>query len=154
VHIALYQPDIPQNTGAILRLGACFRLPVHLIEPCGFDTSDRALRRAGLDYLAHADIRRHRSFAAFDSWRRTQGLRLVLLTTRATMAFTDLRYRSTDLLMLGRESCGVPEEVQQIADARVRIPMAAGMRSLNQAMAAAIAVSEALRQCDGFNDLA
>ncbi|GAB4240730.1 MAG: tRNA (cytidine(34)-2'-O)-methyltransferase [Methyloligellaceae bacterium] len=154
MHIALYQPDIPQNTGAILRLGACFRLPVHLIEPCGFDTSDRALRRAGLDYLAHAHIQRHRSFAAFDSWRRTQGLRLVLLTTRATMAFTDLRYDSTDVLMLGRESCGVPEQVQQIADARVRIPMADGMRSLNQAMAAAIAVSEALRQCDGFNDLA
>lgn len=150
MQIALYQPDIPQNAGTILRLAACLAVPVHIIEPAGFDASDRAFRRAGLDYLDRADIRRHGAFAAFEAWRKEEDLRLVLLTSRASEPYTGFAFRERDVLLLGRESAGVPGDVHAAADARLTIPMAAGLRSLNVAVAAAMALGEALRQTGGF----
>ena len=150
MHIALYQPDIPQNTGAILRLAACLDAGVHIIEPSGFDASDRALRRAGLDYIEHTRITRHASFEAFEIWRKRTGQRLILLTTQAETPYTSLSYKAGDILLLGRESAGVPDEIQKIADARIRVPMAEGRRSLNLVTAAAMVLGEALRQTDGF----
>lgn len=150
MQLALYQPDIPQNTGTILRLAACLFVPVHIIEPAGFDASDRALKRAGLDYLSHADIHRHASFALFDSWRTDAGHRLVLASTKAEVPYTSFGFRTDDLLLLGRESAGVPEDVHSVADARILVPLAHGMRSLNVAVAAAMMLGEALRQTNGF----
>jgi len=150
MQIALYQPDIPQNTGAILRLAACLDADVHIIEPAGFDASDRALRRAGLDYIEHTRITRHVSFEAFERWRKQTGQRLVLLTTHAKTPYTDLAFVADDILLLGRESAGVPQEVQDIADARIVVPMAKGRRSLNLVTAAAMVLGEGLRQTDGF----
>lgn len=150
VQIALYQPDIPQNAGTILRLGACLATPVHIIAPAGFDASDRALRRAGLDYLDHAAIHRHASFAAFREWQQDAGSRLILLTTRAPVPYTQARFRPGDILMLGRESAGAPASVHDAADLRLRIPMRPGLRSINVAVAAAMALGEALRQTAGF----
>lgn len=150
MQIALYQPDIPQNTGAILRLAACLDAGVHIIEPAGFDASDRALRRAGLDYIEHTRITRHASFEAFEHWRKQTGQRLVLLTTHAKTPYTDLAFEADDILLLGRESAGVPQQVQDIADARIVVPMAKGRRSLNLVTAAAMVLGEALRQTDGF----
>jgi tRNA (cytidine/uridine-2'-O-)-methyltransferase len=148
--LGLYQPDIPQNTGTMLRLAACLGIPVDIVEPAGFDVSDRNLRRAGLDYLAHATIARHVSFRAFEAWRKDTGARLVLATTRAATPYTAFAYRPDDILLLGRESAGVPEEVHGAADARVVIPMREGLRSLNVAVAAAMILGEALRQTGGF----
>jgi tRNA (cytidine/uridine-2'-O-)-methyltransferase len=150
VALALYQPDIPQNTGTIMRLCACLGVEVHVIEPAGFDLSDRALRRAGMDYLEHVRLIRHLSWQDFSDWRRQQGRRLVLLTTAATRPYPDFAYADADLLLLGRESAGVPEAVHEAADARLVIPIAAGLRSLNVATAAAMVLGEALRQTDGF----
>lgn len=150
VQIALYQPDIPQNAGTILRLGACLATPVHIVAPAGFDASDRALRRAGLDYLDHAAIHRHPSFAAFRKWQQGAGSRLILLTTRAPLPYTQARFQPGDILMLGRESAGAPACVHEAADLRLRIPMRPGLRSLNVAVAAAMALGEALRQTAGF----
>jgi tRNA (cytidine/uridine-2'-O-)-methyltransferase len=150
MHLALYQPDIPQNTGAILRLAACLDVDVHIIEPSGFDVSDRALKRAGLDYIEHTRITRHESFNAFENWRAEGGQRLVLLTTKADSSYTALEYQLDDILVLGRESAGVPDEVQEIADARVLVPMAQGRRSLNLVTAAAMVLGEGLRQTGGF----
>lgn len=152
MQLALYQPDIPQNTGTILRLAACMATPVHIIEPAGFDASDRALKRAGLDYLAHADIRRHLSCGAFEDWRAGAGHRLLLLTTRGETCYTDFKFAASDIVMLGRESAGAPEEIHALADARLSIPVAAGLRSLNVAVAAAMVLGEALRQTGGFPD--
>ncbi len=152
MQIALYQPDIPQNTGAILRLAACLDVGVHIIEPAGFDAGDRALRRAGLDYIEHTSITRHASFEAFEQWRKSKDQRLVLLTTQAKTPYTSLSYKKNDILLLGRESAGVPDEVHQIADERIVVPMAAGRRSLNLVTAAAMVLGEALRQTDGFPD--
>jgi tRNA (cytidine/uridine-2'-O-)-methyltransferase len=146
MRLALYQPDIPQNAGTILRLAACLGVPVDVIGPAGFDMTDRALRRAGLDYLAHVEIERHASFAAFDAWRQSRGSRLVLLTTHADTPYTALAFRPGDTLLLGRESAGVPAAVHKQADARLRIPMRPGLRSLNVAVAAAMVLGEALRQ--------
>jgi tRNA (cytidine/uridine-2'-O-)-methyltransferase len=143
MRLALYQPDIPQNAGTILRLAACLGVSVDVIGPAGFDMSDRNLKRAGLDYLNHVEIARHRSFAAFQETR--QG-RLVLLTTAADTAYTDFAFAAGDTLLLGRESAGVPASVHEVADARVRIPMRPGLRSLNIAVAAAMVLGEALRQ--------
>lgn len=153
MQLALYQPDIPQNTGAILRLGACLGVSVHIIEPTGFDASDRALKRAGLDYIAHAKIERHASFEEFQARCRKQGHRLILLTTKADTSYLDIEYRSDDILLLGRESAGVPEEVHARADLSVTIPLAPDMRSLNVAMAASMALGEALRQTGGFSQI-
>lgn len=150
MQLALYQPDIPQNTGAILRLGACLAVPVHIIEPAGFDASDRTLRRAGLDYLEHAEIVRHVSFAAFRSWCRLHGRRLVLATTKAEASYTEFAFAAADMILLGRESAGVPDAVHAAADARIAIPIRRGLRSLNLAAAAAMLLGEALRQTGTF----
>jgi tRNA (cytidine/uridine-2'-O-)-methyltransferase len=150
--IALFEPDIPQNTGTILRLAACFGIEAHLIEPAGFPVSDRAFRRAGMDYLDAVKLMRHASWAAFDEWRRAQDLRLVLFTTRATASYLDHRYAGGDILLFGRESAGVPDHVHAAADVRLRIPMRTGLRSLNVAMTCAMAVGEALRQTGGFGE--
>lgn len=151
MHIALYQPDIPQNAGTIMRMAACLGLAVELIGPAGFDASDRNLRRAGLDYLAHLALTRHESWEAFEHWRMALGVsgtfpRLVLLTTRAEVGYLDHRFREDDILLLGRESAGVPDHVHDAADARIRVPMRTGLRSLNVAVAAAMVTGEALRQ--------
>jgi tRNA (cytidine/uridine-2'-O-)-methyltransferase len=146
MRLALYQPDIAQNTGTILRLAACLGVEAHIIEPAGFPTSDRAFRRAGMDYLDRVALVRHVNWAAFERWRREGGFRLVLFTTRAERSYLDHRFASEDVLLFGRESAGVPEEVHAAADARLLIPMRPGLRSLNVAMACAMAVGEALRQ--------
>lgn len=148
MRIALYQPDIPQNTGTILRLAACLSLPVDVIGPAGFDLSAKALQRAGLDYLAHASLTLHVSWESFLAAREPH--RIVLLTTQATTSHHALRYEPADTLLLGRESAGVPREVHDRADQRVRIPMVSGMRSLNVAVAAAIVIGEALSQTGGW----
>ncbi|WP_295556644.1 tRNA (cytidine(34)-2'-O)-methyltransferase [uncultured Hyphomicrobium sp.] len=152
MRLALYQPDIPQNTGTILRLSACVGVAVDLIGPAGFDISDRSFRRAGLDYLDHVALTRHESFAAFDARlaESTPPPRLVLLTTHASESHLGFAFRDTDVLLLGRESAGVPEAVHKRADARIRIPMREGLRSLNIAVAAAMVLGEALRQTGGF----
>jgi tRNA (cytidine/uridine-2'-O-)-methyltransferase len=149
MRIALYQPDIPQNTGTILRLCACFGIEAHIIEPAGFPSSDRALRRAGMDYLDAVALRRHASWRDFESWRSGGDCRLVLFTTKATLSYLDFTFAANDALLFGRESAGVPETVHAAADARLLIPMRPGMRSLNVAMAAALAAGEALRQTGG-----
>jgi tRNA (cytidine/uridine-2'-O-)-methyltransferase len=146
MQIALYQPDIPQNTGTILRLCACMGVAAHIIEPAGFPISDRHFRRAGMDYLDQVDWRRHDSWARFEEWRRQEGHRLLLLTTKGATPYLDFRYQPSDILLLGRESAGVPESVAGAADARLVIPIRPGLRSLNVAIAAAIALGEALRQ--------
>jgi tRNA (cytidine/uridine-2'-O-)-methyltransferase len=150
MQIALYQPDIPQNTGTILRLCACLGISAHLIEPAGFPVSDRHFRRAGMDYLDQVALHRHASWPAFETWRRGERLRLILFTTRAAVSYLDHAYDRRDILLFGRESAGVPDEVQAAADARLVIPMRPGMRSINVAMTAAMALGEALRQTSGF----
>jgi tRNA (cytidine/uridine-2'-O-)-methyltransferase len=152
MRLALYQPDIPQNTGTILRLAACFAVPVDIIGPAGFDMNDKALRRAGLDYLEHATITRHVGWDAFERERlsATDAPRLVLITSHGAQTHTEFRFAATDILLMGRESAGVPDAVHGVADARVRIPIRPGLRSLNIAVAAAIALAEALRQTGGF----
>ena len=152
MRLALYQPDIPQNAGTLMRLCACLGLGVEIVEPAGFPTGDRALRRAGLDYLDHVALSRHASFAAFEAWRRRARLRLVLLSTRAETAYWDFSFAPSDVLMVGRESAGVPEHVHDAADARLRVPMRPGFRSLNVAVAAAMVLGEAPRQTRGFPD--
>jgi tRNA (cytidine/uridine-2'-O-)-methyltransferase len=149
MRIALYEPDIPQNTGTILRLCACLGIEAHIIEPAGFPVTDRAFRRAGMDYLDHVALVRHGSFAAFDDWRRGKGLALVLFTTQAEHTYLAHQFRENQVLLFGRESAGVPESVHRAADTRLCIPMREGMRSLNVAMAAAMVVGEALRQTGG-----
>lgn len=146
LRIALYQPDIPGNTGTILRLAACLGLGVDIIEPAGFDISDRNLKRAGMDYLASVSLARHVNFERFEEWRRESGRRLVLASTKAADRYTDFAYRPDDILLFGRESAGVPETVHDRADARVIIPMVEGQRSINVAMSAAMIAGEALRQ--------
>jgi tRNA (cytidine/uridine-2'-O-)-methyltransferase len=150
MRIALYQPDIAQNTGTILRLCACLGAEAHIVEPAGFPTSDRAFRRAGMDYLAAVALVRHVSWAAFAEWRRSAGARLILFTTRAERSYLDHAYSADDVLMFGRESAGVPPEVHEAADMRLIVPMRPGLRSLNVAMACAIVAGEALRQTGGF----
>lgn len=151
MRLALYQPDIPQNAGAMLRTAACLGVAVDIIEPCGFLWSGRHVRRAGLDYLDAASVRRHVSWQAFrQACDADTGLRLVLLTTRGITRYTDHRFNEDDILLVGRETGGVPEEVHAAAAARLIIPMAAGMRSLNVSVAAAMALGEALRQTGGF----
>jgi tRNA (cytidine/uridine-2'-O-)-methyltransferase len=148
MRLALYQPDIAQNTGTMLRLAACMGVGVDVIAPAGFDMSDRTLKRAGLDYLAHVEIVRHASFADFEAARQAAGYRLVLLTTRADLAYTRFAFQPTDTLMVGRESAGVPDTVHAAANARLRIPMRPGLRSLNVAISAAMVLGEALRQVE------
>lgn len=146
MRIALFQPDIPQNTGTILRLCACLDLEAHIIEPAGFPVSDRHFRRAGMDYLDQVAIVRHDSWRKFHEWRAKDGGRLVLFTTKGALPYLDHRYAATDILLFGRESAGVPDAVATAADARLVIPVRSGLRSLNVAIATAMAVGEALRQ--------
>jgi tRNA (cytidine/uridine-2'-O-)-methyltransferase len=154
MQVALYEPDIAQNTGTILRLCACLGVAAHIIEPAGFPVSDRTFRRAGMDYLGHVTITRHVSWDAFDEWRRGANMRLALFTTRAAASYLDHRYGDDEVLLFGRESAGVPDRVHAAADARLTIPMRDGLRSLNVAMACAMVVGEALRQARGAPSLA
>jgi tRNA (cytidine/uridine-2'-O-)-methyltransferase len=149
MRLALFQPDIPQNTGTLIRLGACLGIPIEIVEPCGFILSDQRLRRAGLDYLDLAEVTRHASWQAFRA-ARAPGTRLVLLTTRATEAYHRFAYRADDVLVLGRESAGVPDEIHGEVDARVVIPMRPDRRSLNVALAGAMVLGEAMRQTAAF----
>jgi tRNA (cytidine/uridine-2'-O-)-methyltransferase len=149
MRLALYEPDIPQNTGTVLRLCACLGIEAHIIEPAGFPTSDRAFRRAGMDYLDAVAIVRHSSWRDFDTWRRAEHSRLALFTTAGAVSYLDYRFTTDDILLFGRESAGVPAEVHAAADACLVIPMRPGLRSLNVAIAAAMAAGEALRQAGG-----
>jgi tRNA (cytidine/uridine-2'-O-)-methyltransferase len=148
--LAIYQPDIPQNTGTMLRLAACLGVPVDIIEPAGFDVSDRNLRRSGMDYLDRVEVTRHISWRAFAEWRITRGTRLVLATTKGAVPYADFTFRKDDVILVGRESAGVPDEVHEAADARLLVPMRAGLRSLNVAVTAAMILGEALRQTGTF----
>ena len=150
MRIALYEPDIPQNTGTILRTCACLGLEAHIIEPAGFPVTDRAFRRAGMDYLDLVALTRHGSFQAFEDWRRSERLNLVLLTTAAETPYLDHAFQDYQVVLFGRESAGVPEAVHAAADVRLRIPTRDGLRSLNVAMAVALVAGEALRQTGGF----
>lgn len=154
MRLALYQPDIPQNTGTILRLCACLGVPVDVIGPTGFDMTDRNLRRAGLDYLDRVEIKRHVSFGDFEAWRlaerQQRACRLVLLTTHAGTTHLDFAFAPDDILMLGRESAGAPDTVHACADARIRVPIRPDLRSLNIAVAASMVLGEALRQTNGW----
>ena len=151
MRIALFEPDIPQNTGTILRLAACLDVAVDIIEPAGFAISDRAFRRAGLDYLDHVEIARHRSFQHFhENLTNNTPQRLVVLTTKATTPYTEFKFLPSDTLLLGRESAGVPEYVHDCADARIVIPMFNNLRSINIAAATAMVLGEALRQTEQF----
>ena len=152
MQIALFQPDIPQNTGTILRLCACLGIAAHIIEPAGFPVSDRHFRRAGMDYLDHVSITRHDSWSKFEAWRTGQGYRLLLFTTKGAIDYRDVRYQTSDILLFGRESAGVTDAVVEAADARLVIPIAPGLRSLNVAMTAAMAAGEALRQVRNPHD--
>ena len=146
LRIALYQPDIAGNTGTILRMAACLGIAVDIIEPAGFDLSDRALKRAGMDYLEMAALTRHLDFARFEDWRRSEGRRLILFSTKAALPYTKFAFAEGDILLFGRELAGVPDHVRDAADEELLIPMPGGGRSLNVALAAAMAVGEAMRQ--------
>lgn len=148
IAFALFEPDIPQNTGNLIRTGACFGMQVHVIEPCGFALSDSRMRRAGMDYTERAALVRHASWQAFND--TGPGGRTVLLSTKADTLLQDFSFQPGDILLLGRESAGVPDHVHDSADARVKLPMADGMRSMNVAVAGAIAAFEALRQLQGL----
>ncbi|MEI9420912.1 tRNA (cytidine(34)-2'-O)-methyltransferase [Mesorhizobium sp. Cs1299R1N1] len=146
LRIALYQPDIAGNTGTILRFAACLGLGVDIIEPAGFPLSDKALRRAGMDYLEMAALTRHVDWHAFEEWRKARADRLVLLSTKATTPYTDFSFTGRDILLFGRESAGVPDPVHQAADVRLTIPMLPTARSLNVALSVAMVAGEAIRQ--------
>lgn len=152
MRLALYEPDIPQNTGTLMRLCACLGVPLDIIEPCGFILSDKNLQRAGMDYIDHLDMTKHLNWAAFktaSAGTRPKG-RLVLMSTKASGSFLDFQFQSGDILIAGRESAGVPESVHAECDARVLIPMQPGLRSLNVALASGIILGEALRQTKGY----
>jgi tRNA (cytidine/uridine-2'-O-)-methyltransferase len=149
MRLALFQPDIPQNAGALLRLGACLGVPIDIIEPCGFVLSDRRLRRAGMDYLASAEMTRHESWPSFVA-ARARGARIVLLTTAGTVPYHRFAFAGDDIILVGRESAGVPPEIHGASDARLTIPMRPGLRSLNVALAASMVLGEGLRQTARF----
>ena len=153
MRVALYQPDIAQNTGTILRLAACLNVAIDIIQPAGFDISSRALKRAALDYHGKADVTRHASFADFKLDAERAGRRLVLLTTRADTPYHNIVFEKSDTILAGRESAGVPEDVHAAADLRIRIPMRPDLRSLNVAVSLAMVLGEALRQTGGFSQL-
>jgi len=153
MEIALYQPDQPQNTGTLLRLGACMSVRVHIIDPCGFPFSLKAFRRAAMDYADHVDLLRHNSFDDFLDWCKAEQKHLVLLTTKGAVPYTEATYTKDNILLLGQESAGVPDKVHEIAEKRIVIPMSPAMRSLNIAVAASMVLGEALRQTNQFHDL-
>lgn len=144
--ISLFEPDIPQNTGSMLRLCACMGVPLHIIEPCGFVLDDKNLRRVAMDYAAMASVTRHISWQAFTAYKQQTGGRIILLSTRASSVYTEFAFRPDDMLLFGRESSGVPDYVREAADAAVRIPLVAGARSLNLVQAASMVLGEAMRQ--------
>ncbi len=148
MRLALFEPDIPQNTGTLMRLAACLNIGMDIIEPCGFILSDKNLRRAGMDYMDRLDLAKHTSWAAFQA--ATASKRIVLLTTKTDASFLDFRFDKDDILLAGRESAGVPEAVHEACTARVTVPMATGFRSLNVAIASSMVLSEALRQTGLF----
>lgn len=148
--LALYQPDIPQNAGTLLRLGACLSFPIDIIEPCGFLWDEKRMRRAGMDYIDHVAVTKHSSWDVFYHDARNRGRRIVLLTTKGSTRLDRFSFGANDTIMMGRESAGVPDDVADLCDARVRIPLAPGVRSLNVAVAASIAMAEALRQLQAF----
>jgi len=149
--VALFEPDIPQNTGSLIRLCACMGAPLHIIEPCGFPFDDKRMRRVAMDYYDLAAIVRHSSWRAFLDFNQSlQSARLILLSTHASDCYTDFAFRPDDILLFGRESMGVPEYVHEKADARIRIPMQQGARSLNLALSASMVLGEALRQTKGL----
>ncbi|WP_439497752.1 tRNA (cytidine(34)-2'-O)-methyltransferase [Bosea sp. (in: a-proteobacteria)] len=150
LRLALYQPDIPQNAGTMIRMAACLGVAVDIVEPAAFDVSDRHFRRSGMDYLERAAIARHDSFKAFDAWRRSAGHRLVLAETDGATPHTSFAFRPGDIVLVGRESAGVLPEVYAAAEASVHVPMRHGLRSLNVALAADIVIGEALRQVGGY----
>ena len=153
MRLALFQPDIPQNTGTLLRLGACLDLPVDIIEPCGFIFNEKAMRRAGMDYLNMVNYRRHNSWQDFLAYRDQhpdEYGRIILLTTHASKPYTDFVFAPNDIILMGRESAGVPEAVHNIADARLLIPMNKNARSINVAVSAVMVIGEALRQTNQF----
>ncbi len=153
MRLALFQPDIPQNTGTLLRLGACLDLALDIIEPCGFIFNEKAIRRAGMDYLEQVSYRRHNSwqeFLAFRQMHPDEYGRIVLMTTHASYSYTDFHFEKNDIILMGRESAGVPEEVHHTADARLLIPMNPNARSINMAVSAAMVIGEALRQTNLF----
>jgi tRNA (cytidine/uridine-2'-O-)-methyltransferase len=154
MRIALYQPDIPQNTGTILRFAACLNIGVDIIEPAGFDLSDRTLKRAALDYIEAVAITRHTAFSHFEHAARAANSRIVLLTSQAQTPYIAAAFHPSDILLVGRESAGVPKDVREAADLHLRIPMREGLRSLNVAVALAMVLGEGLRQTGGFNSLA
>ncbi|TAJ69172.1 MAG: tRNA (cytidine(34)-2'-O)-methyltransferase [Phenylobacterium sp.] len=149
MRLALFQPDIPQNLGAAIRLAACLGVPLDVIEPCGFPLSDAAIRRAAMDYAAIAQVKRHPGWDGFRGDPARAG-RLVLFTTRSATPFHEFQFQPDDTLLFGRESAGAPEEVHAAADARLKIPLAPGARSLNLVTAATLALGEALRQINAF----
>jgi len=148
MELALFQPDIPQNTGTLMRLCACMNIPLNIIEPCGFILSDKNLKRAGMDYMDHLELRKHSSWESFIT--ATQGKRLILMTTKTSNSFIDFKFEPNDILIAGRESAGAPEYVHQQCSAEVTIPMSPETRSLNIAIASAMILSEGLRQTQGF----
>lgn len=148
--LALFEPDIAPNAGTLARTAACLGIELHIVEPAGFPVGDAGFRRAGMDYLDRAVIHRHASFSAFEAWRAGEGRRLVLCTTRAATPYTAFGFAESDVLLLGRESAGVPDSVHERADARIVIPLRAQARSLNVAVAGAMILGEALRQTGGF----
>lgn len=148
MRIALFEPEIAGNVGAVLRLGACMGTAVDLVEPMGFEWDDRRVRRAAMDYIDHVDVARHADFAAFRS--ASAGRRLVLFTTKATQSPYDFAFRPDDVLVFGKESAGVPPEVAEACEVRLRIPMRSGVRSMNLAMSASLVLGEALRQTDSL----
>jgi len=148
MRLALYQPDIPQNTGTLMRLCAAMNMPLDIIEPCGFALDEKKLRRAAMDYIDYLDMVRHKNWDAFTE--AAGGARIVLLSTKASVPYTDFEFKATDILLAGRESAGVPEDIHAACDARVLVPMGAGLRSLNVAISCAMVAGEALRQTNGF----
>lgn len=152
MRLVLFQPDIPQNTGTMIRLAACLGVAVDIVEPAGFDVSDRNFRRSGMDYLDRVEIVRHPSWRAFDMWRREKGLRLVLATTRGATPYAEFDFKAGDAIVMGRESSGAPDYLHETANARVRVPLMPEMRSLNVAVCAGMILGEALRQVRGFPD--
>lgn len=150
VRLALYQPDIPQNTGTLLRLAACLDIGVDLIEPCGFVLDDKRMRRAGMDYLNQVDLTRHQNWSEFQKLCREEGRRIILATTKSREPYFDFQFHPNDVILMGQESAGVPDEVHQACDHRLTIPMQESLRSINMAVSAAMMIGEGLRQTAGF----
>ncbi len=148
--IALFQPDQAQNTGTLLRLGACMDVPVHVIEPCGFPFSARALKRSAMDYADIVDLHHHLDWNAFEDWRKAESRRVILLTTKTNANYADFTFEPDDILLVGSESAGAPPEVHAAANARITVPMQTGARSINVAISMAMVLGEAIRQTNSW----